>query len=893
MDSIIYFMLVTFHLNAEWLHFVKSHSNQTLRGLTGGAMINDGCSVIDQLRFGGCRQRAPESAFAAKNIRADVPPGYESPPYYPTPKGGWIPEWGAAYAKAAIVVANMTLAEKVNLTTGTGIFMGPCVGQTGSASRFGIPKLCLQDGPLGLRNTDHNTAFPAGITVGATFDKELMYERGVAMGEEFRGKGVNIHLGPSVGPLGRKPRGGRNWEGFGADPSLQAIGGALTIKGVQKAGVIATVKHLVGNEQEMYRMTNVVQRGYSSNIDDRTLHELYLWPFAEAVKVGVGALMMAYNDVNGSTCSHNSLLTNGILKDELGFQGFVMSDWFGQIGGVSSALAGLDMAMPGDGAVPLTGSTFWSYELSRSILNGTVPLERLNDMVTRIVATWFQFGQDKDFPEPNFSTNTQEESGLLYPGAVFSPRGKVNKFVDVQGNHREIARIIARDGITLVKNQDNLLPLKTNASLAIFGEDAGTNPSGINFCADKGCNKGVLTMGWGSGTSRLPYLSTPEEAIRNRSSTAKSYITNRFPSNIQVKPEDVALVFVNSDSGENYITVERNPGDRSYAGLYLWYGGDELVQAAAKKFSNVVVIVHTVGPTILEKWIDLPTVKSVLIAHLPGQEAGNAVADILFGDASPSGHLPYTIPKSEADYAPSTVLINKPFGQIQDTFVEGLFVDYRHFQKEKKSVRYPFGYGLSYTTFGFSEGILTKGTQLSEYPPARMPKGMTPIYTDKIPDSSEVAWPTNFNRIWRYLYPYLDNPASIKASSNFTYPKGYQSSPQPDPRAGGSQGGNPALWDIVFTAAVKVRNTGRVPGRAVAQLYVELPVDLAANTPKLQLRQFEKTSTLRPGQEEVVKMELTRKDLSIWDVVVQDWKAPVNGKGAKVYIGESVEDLHI
>lgn len=230
-------------------------------------------------------------------VRAEVPDAFNSPPYYPTPKGGWVPEWEDAYSKAHAVVSKMTLAEKVNLTTGTGFLMGQCVGQTGSVSRFGIPRLCLQDGPLGLRNTDHNTAFPAGITVGATFDKKLMYERGRAMGAEFRGKGVNVHLGPSVGPLGRKPRGGRNWEGFGADPSLQAIGGAETIRGIQEMGVIATVKHLVGNEQEMYRMKNVVQRAYSANIDDRTLHELYLWPFAEAVRAGVGSVMMAYNDV--------------------------------------------------------------------------------------------------------------------------------------------------------------------------------------------------------------------------------------------------------------------------------------------------------------------------------------------------------------------------------------------------------------------------------------------------------------------------------------------------------------------------------------------------------------------------------------------------------------------
>lgn len=225
------------------------------------------------------------------------PDGYTSEPYYPTPKGGWILEWKEAYDKAYAAVSNMTLAEKVNLTTGAGLLMGPCVGQTGSALRFGIPRLCLQDGPLGVRNTDHSTAFPAGITVGATFDKSLMYERGVALGAEFRGKGANVFLGPAIGPLGRKPKGGRNWEGFGADPSLQAIAGALTIQGVQSVGVIATAKHYVANEQELHRMTSILRRGYSSDVSDRTMHEVYLWPFAEAVRAGVGSVMTAYNDV--------------------------------------------------------------------------------------------------------------------------------------------------------------------------------------------------------------------------------------------------------------------------------------------------------------------------------------------------------------------------------------------------------------------------------------------------------------------------------------------------------------------------------------------------------------------------------------------------------------------
>jgi beta-glucosidase-like glycosyl hydrolase len=183
-------------------------------------------------------------------------------------------------------------------------------------------------------------------------------------------------------------------QGFGSDPVLQAFGGALSIEGIQSVGVIATIKHLIANEQEQYRMYNIFQPGISSNVDDRTLHELYLWPFAEGVRSGVGAVMIAYNAVNGSACSQNSYLINGILKDELGFQGFVMSDWLAQISGVASALAGLDLSMPGDvHTIPLLGNSYWMYEYSRAVLNGTIPVDRLNDQVTRILATWFQMGQ--------------------------------------------------------------------------------------------------------------------------------------------------------------------------------------------------------------------------------------------------------------------------------------------------------------------------------------------------------------------------------------------------------------------------------------------------------------------------------------------------------------------
>lgn len=409
--------------------------------------------------------------------------------------------------------------------------------------------------------------------------------------------------------------------------------------------------------------------------DDRVMHELYIWPFAEGVRAGVGSVMSAYNAVNGSACSQNSYLLNGLLKDELGFQGFVMSDWLSHMSGVASALAGLDMDMPGDTQIPLFGNSYWMYELTRSVLNGSVPVDRLNDMATRIVAAWYQMEQDKGYPPPNFSANTHDRVGLLYPAALFSPSGVVNQYVNVQADHYKIARQVAQDAITLLKNDDSLLPLSTSSSIKVFGTDAQVNPDGPNACGNRACNKGTLGMGWGSGVADYPYMDGPIDAIKKRADDVTYYATDSFPSVPSPSPDDVAVVFISSDAGENSFTVEGNHGDRDSAKLAAWHNGDKLVQKAAEKYSNVVVVVHTVGPLVLESWIDLPSVKAVLFAHLPGQEAGESLTNVLFGDVSPSGHLPYSITK-KADDLPDSIANLKgfAFGQVQDTYTEGLYV---------------------------------------------------------------------------------------------------------------------------------------------------------------------------------------------------------------------------
>ncbi|KAH6855486.1 glycoside hydrolase superfamily [Chaetomium sp. MPI-CAGE-AT-0009] len=867
-------------------------------------------------------------AFVYKKYQ-DEPPYGQSPPWYPAPKGGIAKNWVASYGKAAKMVDKMTLAEKVNVTTGTGWQMGLAVGTNGPAVHVGFPQLQLQDGPLGIRFADNITAFPAGITVGATWNRQLMYARGKAHAIEARQKGINVLLGPCVGPLGRMPAGGRNWEGFGSDPYLQGVAGAETVKGIQSEGVMATIKHFVGNEQEHFRQQWEwgLPHALSSNIDDRTLHELYAWPFGDAVKAGVASVMCSYNMVNNSYACGNSKLLNGILKDEMGFQGFVMSDWLAQRSGVATALAGLDMTMPGDGAKWANGESFWGPELSRAILNGSVPVDRLNDMVTRIVAAWYQLGQDDEtkFPRqpPNFSSWTNDRMGVLAAGSL-DPQDQVvvNQFVDVQANHSVIAREVAAEGTVLLKN-DGLLPISRKGldkpklearrefiqratgkkhtgkfSIGVFGDDAGPG-NGPNHCKDRACNQGTLGSGWGSGAVEFPYLVSPIEALRNEFDTSKvelhEYLVDK-PSltgsdKAAIDDLELCIVFVSADSGEGFVKWEDVSGDRPH--LNLQKGGDDLIVNVASKCGagsgDVLVVVHAVGPVLMEKWIDLPNVKAVLLANLPGQESGNALGDILFGDTNPSGHLPFTIGKSLDDYGPGGKILYLPNGVIpQQDFSEGLYVDYRHFDKKDIAPRFEFGFGLSYTTFNFSNLRVDSKRRRSALPRRRpSPVAEAPSFSTAIPPKSEAEFPANFRALKKYIYPYLRSTDNIKIG-HYPYPDGYETE-QPPSGAGGEEGGNPDLWVIYVSVTVDIKNDGPVAGAVVPQLYLEYPAKEGVDFPVRVLRGFDKFY-LAPGETRTAHFSLTRRDLSYWDVVEQNWVMVTEGE-YKFGVGLSSRDL--
>ncbi|KUI64547.1 putative beta-glucosidase A [Cytospora mali] len=834
-----------------------------------------------------------------------------SPPVYPSP---WAnPEavgWEDAYAKAKDFVSQMTLLEKVNLTTGVGWEGEVCVGNVGTVPRLGLHSFCMQDSPVGIRFADWVSVFPSGQTTAATFDRGLMYQRGLAMGQENKDKGVTATLGPVAGPLGRAPAGGRNWEGFAPDPVLTGIGMAETIKGIQDAGVIATAKHYIVNEQEHFRQAPEAQ-GYhfnitesiSSNVDDRTLHELYLWPFADAVRSGVGSVMCSYNQINNSYGCQNSKLLNGILKGELGFQGFIMSDWSAQHTGVAGAVAGLDMAMPGDTAFN-TGLAFWGPNLTLAVVNGTLPLYRLDDMAMRIMAAYFKVGLTLDEPEPNFSSWSKDTFGYVH-ASVNQGYQQINWHVDVRAEHAEVIREVAAKGTVLLKNTGSL-PLKKPKFLAVIGEDAGSNIYGPNGCDNRGCDNGTLAMGWGSGTADFPYLVTPDTALQNQALSDRSryesvldnYATTQIKS-LVAQAYATAIVFVNADSGEGFINIDGNEGDRK--NLTLWHNGDDLIKNVSSLNNNTIVVIHSVGPVLVTDWYDNPNITAIVWAGLPGQESGNSLVDVLYGNVNPAGRTPFTWGPTQASYGADILYQpNNGEGAPQQDFTEGVYIDYRYFDKTNTTPIYEFGHGLSYTTFSYSNLQVTK-LDADDYVPTTGYTAAAPTIggTNYSTNLDDYLFPSYVRYVREYIYPYLNTSSSAAAASEDPYygetadqflpPNATSSSPiaYPPASGGSTPGGNPQLYDVLYTVTADITNDGSLGGDEVPQLYVSLG---GPDDPAVQLRGFDRIA-IEAGATATFAANLTRRDLSNWDTASQNWV--ISDYAKTVYVGRSSRKLDL
>lgn len=607
--------------------------------------------------------------------------------------------------------------------------------------------------------------------------------------------------------------------------------------------------------------------------------------------------MTSYNQINNSYSSQNSWTQNYLLKNELGFQGFTMSDWGGHHSGVSSAVAGLDMDMPGD-IDPLSGSSFWGANLTLAVANGTLPQWRLDDMCMRIMSAYYKVGRDGIDIPVNFNGGTTLKYGPLYPYIEQSPIELVNEDVYVRENHKELIRELGRASTVLLKNK-GVLPFDNERHhYGLFGNDAGSNPYGANGCPYRACDNGTLAEGWGSGAFLYPYLITPEQAITRyvaeETHASVSTITENFSADdlieVLASQIDTALVFVNSNSGEGALTVSENYGDRN--NLTFWLGGEKLISRVASLCTNTIVVMHTVGPVVVSEWYDSPNITAIIWAGLPGQESGNALIDVLWGSFNPSGKLPFTIGDSRESYGMGVLYEpNNGHEAPQQTFTS-LNVDYRHFDAEHISPIYEFGFGLSYTTFAYSDLHITHLHPSSYHPTSGLTAPAPAFGAIELGNYSFLRFPPDNPQYEGFIYPYLtsSDPEAASQSTNYGIPStswlppGYDnSSAQPLLRAGGGSGGNPGLWEPVITVSASITNTGDRAGHEVAQLYI----GLGNGEPPKVLRGFERVFVDGEGKERF-EAQLLRRDVSTWDTEVQDW---VMCEEVEVYVGGSSRHL--
>ena len=771
-------------------------------------------------------------------------------------------DWTEATRRARDFVSQLTLDEKIGIVSGGYKQPSPpCVGSIGAVPRLGFEGLCFSDGPAGYSRSDGVSVFASGITVAASWDREAMYERAVALGEEFRAKGAHVHLGyvttigypheighrtadhcslplcsyrPSSGPIGRHARGGRNWESFGPDPYLAGVAMNASVIGIQAVGVQACSKHYIGNEQELQRTSSKGPNGttieaVSSNIDDRTLHELYVWPFANAVKAGTASIMCSYNRVNGRYACENPD-TFSILKDELAFPGYVVSDWYATHGTAEFANGGLDIEMPGNVSA-LAGPYYFGEPLLEAVESGTVLENRLEDMAERVMRPYFLLHQDDGFPSvdpssgPVFSAYQSGHKSQPYLGGYPLVPAR-----NVRGNHKENIRKLGAAATVLLKNTNGTLPLKEELEVGLFG-NAVSYPTVGSVFRDygehpEGFEQGTVDIGGGSGTVRHTHLVTPLEAVQRHVESYGGRLQvvmendeisdGRFRTIFPVP--DVCLVFLKSYATEG---IDR-------AAIELSWNATAVVESTAAICRNTVVVIH--GPGVVTMpWADNENVTAILSAHYPGEEIGNSIVDVLWGAVPPSGRLPYTVPKTLEDYGPPIVNLTTPTtdpNAWQSDFSEGQLIDYRHFDANNIEPQYAFGFGLTYTKFKLSSG------------------------------------------------PDVQTHGTLQA--------------RPDKSKGLEPGGLVDLWTEVATVEVEVTNTGSLAGHAVPQLYIAFPQNTTpSQTPVRVLRGFEKVH-IEPGEATAVKFPLLRRDVSFWDANNKEWVIP---EGDFVYtVGFSSRD---
>jgi beta-glucosidase len=619
------------------------------------------------------------AALLTLSTAPSASPQTQSPPQSSLP---WMNKSLSPDERADLVLQQMTLDEKIQLVHGTGwgvLIPGNPVpprsnfgaGFVPGIDRLGIPDINLADSAVGVRlgalQSRYSTLLPSTIALAATWDTQAALLYGQVIGRELRDQGFNMSIGGGV-DLAREPRCGRVWEYAGEDPILAGTIVGNLAKGVQSQQVMGDIKHFAVNDQETGRDI------YNVLLDKRALRESDLLAFQIAISIAEPAgVMCSYNKVGGDYACENDYLLNQVLKEDFGFKGWVLSDWMATHSTVKAALRGLDMEMPGD--------LFFGAPLKKAVETGEVPLARLNDMVHRILRSMF-------------ATGVVDNPPLL--------RRVVDPFRGL-----EDAQQIAEQSIVLLKNTDNLVPLiaANVKSIAVIGSHADVGVlSGAGSAQVDAPGGNALDHKPGTADWQQPiyFPSSPLKYIRKKVPNAKVEYdegTNPASAAALAKSSEIAIVFANQFMTEG----------RDYPTLSLPDNQDALIRAVVAANPRTIVVLETGGPVSMP-W--LADVKCVLAAWYPGIGGAQAISNILFGDVSPSAKLPITFPKSEADL-PHPLIPGMDLEQQARTtgghlpafdvhYTEGAKAGYKWFDAEHKQPLFPFGFGLSYTTFNYS-----------------------------------------------------------------------------------------------------------------------------------------------------------------------------------------------
>ena len=549
------------------------------------------------------------------------------------------------------IIGQMTLEEKAGMCSGKDYW------NLKGVERLGIPSVKVSDGPNGLRtptidseqlgfNSMEAISYPSACLSACSFDTELMEEMGERIGEECRSRNIAVILGPSAN-MKRSPLCGRNFEYFSEDPYLGAHIAAAYVKGVQSKDVSACVKHFTANNQEYRRQT------CSSEADERTLREIYLNAFEDVVKEGKPDIMMAsYNKVNGTYMTENKKILTNILRDEWGFDGYVMSDWSAVSDRVKALKAGLDLAMPGEGL-------YMDQEIVKAVQDGMITEEELDKAVERILKIIFKF-TDSD------------------------KKGTFDKEYD-----HNISKKVAEESMVLLKN-DGILPLpEKGKKIAFIGAFAKTPRFQGGGSSNVNPYKVISALDAAKSITEISYAQGFELTGEKRNDEL-------FDAALKTAAEaDVVVIFAGLPE-----TFESEGFDRTH--MRMPECQNELISEIAKVQKNVVVVLHNGAPVEMP-WTD--EVKGILEAYLGGEAVGQAVVELLFGRKNPCGKLAETIPYKLED-TPSYLYF--PGNGKKVEYREGVFVGYRYYDTKKMQVRFPFGHGLSYTRFEYSNLQVSK-----------------------------------------------------------------------------------------------------------------------------------------------------------------------------------------